>query len=144
MKIVKPNWYGLDHTAVQAHFDGDLRFCNDFCVKDEYKPCAVYRANKVNRSKKHRKYVLISGSTSAMIVRGMTIKEMQKYRYQAALHCLKCDSVVHSANRHHMAYCPCGAVAIDGGKDYTKVSMLEVGARYNIVTLDLLTDKVKK
>ena len=39
-----------------------------------------------------------------------------------AIKCNKCGGIVRSVNRHHMAYCPCGAVAIDWWSWYSKIS----------------------
>ena len=34
--------------------------------------------------------------------------------------CLKCGDIIESKHRHDFKFCSCGAVAIDGGKDYLK------------------------
>jgi hypothetical protein len=34
--------------------------------------------------------------------------------------CAKCLTVIQSYNRHDFERCKCGAIAIDGGSDYTK------------------------
>lgn len=38
------------------------------------------------------------------------------------IRCKKCGSVIFSKSVHSMAWCKCGAVAIDGGIDYTKIT----------------------
>lgn len=38
-----------------------------------------------------------------------------------ALKCLKCNDVIWSRHRHDMRWCSCKTVAIDGGRDYTKI-----------------------
>jgi len=40
----------------------------------------------------------------------------------AAIKCESCGDTIYSRTRHDMRYCSCGSVAIDGGRDYTKVS----------------------
>ena len=37
--------------------------------------------------------------------------------------CAKCGEVIESKSRHDMVWCPCGAIAVDGGHDYLKRSM---------------------
>lgn len=37
-----------------------------------------------------------------------------------AVQCVKCDDVVVSTHRHDFRSCKCGAIAVDGGLDYTK------------------------
>lgn len=38
------------------------------------------------------------------------------------LRCKKCGDIIQSTHRHDMVWCKCGAVAIDGGDDYCKVT----------------------
>lgn len=37
-----------------------------------------------------------------------------------SIRCLKCGDEVESKHRHDFAFCKCGAVAADGGKDYLR------------------------
>ena len=34
--------------------------------------------------------------------------------------CKKCGEIIESTNRHDFKFCKCGAVAVDGGKDYLR------------------------
>jgi len=36
--------------------------------------------------------------------------------------CLKCGDIIESKRRHDFISCECGAISIDGGKDYFKRS----------------------
>jgi hypothetical protein len=36
--------------------------------------------------------------------------------------CKKCGDVIQSTYRHDFKWCSCGAFAIDGGSDYTKLT----------------------
>lgn len=141
MRLVKPNWYGFDHAAVAKKFEGSPRFVNDFCVNGEYQPSAVYHSAKPNRRKKHKTYMMLTKSDGQFYVRGMSPREMNKYRFQTAVHCLTCDDVIYSVMRHDFRYCSCKRIAIDGGKDYVKMCF-EPDAQYKRVTLDLLTDTI--
>lgn len=141
MRIVKPHYYGIDHTKITAAYEGNPTFCNEFCVRGEYQPCAVYYCAKPNKRKKHKTYLLLFQRDGAFYVTGMSPREMEKYRHQEAIHCFACDDVVYSVMRHDMRSCSCGKVSIDGGKDYTKVSF-QSGASYKILDLDLLTDTI--
>ncbi len=40
--------------------------------------------------------------------------------------CLECNTEVESKHRHDYVRCPCGNVAVDGGKDYFKRSVRNV------------------
>lgn len=143
LKVLKKNWFGLNHDRVAQQFEGDLTFVNDFCVNDEYKPVAVYRAANPNTAKGHKKYMLLQVTGKDGLVRGMTEEEMEKWRFQGAIHCLNCDSVIYSIMRHDMTSCNCknkkSRVYIDGGKDYVKSSCGEESLFVD-GTLDLLTD----
>ena len=36
------------------------------------------------------------------------------------IRCKKCGDVIESTYRHDFKFCQCGAVAVDGGKDYLR------------------------
>jgi hypothetical protein len=44
-----------------------------------------------------------------------------------AVQCAQCDDVVVSTHRHDFRYCKCGAIAVDGGLEYTR----RIGDIYN-------------
>jgi hypothetical protein len=77
----------------------------------------------------------------AMYVSGLTKKEMNIYRYQLGIHCLKCNTVAYSHYRHDFTSCECGECSVDGGRDYFKVSY-EAGAKYEYVRLDLIKGEI--
>ena len=39
-----------------------------------------------------------------------------------AVRCLLCDDVIQSHHRHDFKWCKCGAIGIDGGPVYTKMT----------------------
>lgn len=150
MKLKKVEYYGFDHKKVAETFEGQLSFVNEMCVNDEYKPVAVYRAAKPNRKKGHKDYMLLQIQTDIAtgeksgLIRGMNADEMEKWRFQEAVHCFECDTVLYSVNRHHFHKCGCPNEAmIDGGRDYTRSGAKDL-TKVRIVTLDLLTDTIKE
>lgn len=36
------------------------------------------------------------------------------------IRCIKCGDIIESEHRHDFKFCQCGAVAVDGGKDYLR------------------------
>lgn len=34
--------------------------------------------------------------------------------------CRNCNTIVESEHRHHLAFCPCGKIFVDGGKEYLR------------------------
>lgn len=36
------------------------------------------------------------------------------------IRCKKCNEVIESTHRHDFKFCKCGAVAVDGGRDYLR------------------------
>jgi hypothetical protein len=143
VKLIKPNWYGLDHTAVTKCFEGDPVFVNDFCVKGEYEPCAVYHSANPNRARNHKDFMLLSKHDGKFYVRGIDAPEMEKYRYQRVAHCKACDDVVYSVMRHDFRSCSCGNIAVDGGSDYFKLSFKDKET-FEVLELDFLTDTISK
>ena len=44
-----------------------------------------------------------------------------------AVGCLICGDVIESETTHDMVWCSCGNIAVDGGKDYFKISCKNFG-----------------
>ena len=122
MKLFLCPYWGFNHENVVKQFEGDLTFVNEFCVNEEYLPVAVYRAAKPNRKKGHKKYMLLQLKGKQGLVRGMSAKDMEEWRYQDAVACLDCGSVIYSTMRHDMHHCECGKVSVDGGREYLRCS----------------------
>lgn len=61
--------------------------------------------------------------------------------YCNAIECKKCGSYVRSRHRHHMAWCNCKSVAVDGGSWYTRTSGLQEDIIYKTI---MFTKKVGK
>lgn len=40
--------------------------------------------------------------------------------YRNIIKCKKCGDIIESKNIHDMKWCKCGAIGIDGGKDYLR------------------------
>lgn len=34
--------------------------------------------------------------------------------------CRQCNTIVESTHRHHLAFCTCGKIYVDGGRDYLR------------------------
>lgn len=143
-KIKRDSWYGFDDKKVAELLEGGLTFCAEFCVQGEYEPVAVYRAKTPNRAKGHKKYVLLQKTGKGGLVRGMTPYQMKKERYQSAVLCEACNTIVYSIMRHHMNCCGCPNDAFaDGGKDYLRAGAKNLD-KIKYVKLDLITGKIVK
>jgi hypothetical protein len=100
----------------------------------------VCRASHPDRSKGHKRYLILNVDGGTVWARGRDAKDLENQRLQNAVHCFKCDWVVFSVNRHHMNYCKCQNAAIDGGKDYSVVTGRP--STLQLVQIDLITGKV--
>jgi len=143
MKLVKPNVTGLNREKICEMLEGDVSFLNEFCVNGEYLPVAVFHSSNPDISKGHKEFILVQQDQDQLMIRGMDKKTILPFSSQSALHCLECDDVIYSVYRHDMRSCSCKAYAIDGGKDYTKVSYLE-NTKMEMCFVDLLTDQITK
>lgn len=130
--MIQVNWYGFDHKKVSETLGSEVEFCNSFCVNGEYRPVAVYKAKNPDRSKGHKDYVLLTDK----FIRGMDQDEIDKFRYQQGIVCLKCGDAMFSVNRHDFKYCQCGSCAVDGGREYLKI--LGFPSDYKTIDIDLL------
>lgn len=145
MKVADHNWYGFDHAKVNDMFKGDLTYLGTTCVGKEYHPVAVYHAANPDLSKGHKEFMLlqVEPDTRGGLVRGLDRENFEKYAIQDGLYCLVCDTFIYSVMRHDMRSCECeeNEVAIDGGKDYSKVSHSE-GSRFEHGKLNLITGEI--
>jgi hypothetical protein len=136
------SYYGFKTENVDKKFEGGLTYCNTFCLKGSYYPYAVYSVANPNREKGHKDYLLLWVSLGIVLVGGIDKDEMEKWRYQNGVECLKCGDVLYSVYCHDFHTCKCGKVAVDGGRDYLKISG-NVG-EWRQITFDLVENKVKE
>ena len=54
--------------------------------------------------------------------------------------CKKCGEIIESKHRHDFKFCKCGAVAVDGGKDYLR----RLGNQEDYEELSKVEDKEKQ
>lgn len=59
-----------------------------------------------------------------------------------ALKCKKCEAIIYSRARHDFHWCPCGNLAVDGGRDYMKISFKEPDS-YEQVEVEVKADAQK-
>lgn len=76
---------------------------------------------------KYRENALVNTTDYHLLVNKDTPKEFRRKLnigdiWINAIQCRKCDDTPRSKNRHHMVYCKCGAVAVDGGSWYCKTT----------------------
>jgi len=145
-KVKIDPFYNFDHKKVYKHFKGNLTFCNEFVLNDNhYLPFAVYKSKTPNKKKGHKKYMLLSREENGRyFVTGMSAKEMTKHRYQNAIICLECNTLLYSTYRHHMNSCDCPNNAFaDGGKDYLRCGAKSL-SKIKHVKFDLITNKIIK
>ena len=50
---------------------------------------------------------------------------LKRHIKRNAAKCLKCGEVIESRYRHDFVTCSCGALSVDGGKDYIRRAYLE-------------------
>lgn len=150
MEIEEVNWFGFKHESVKEKFEGSPEYRGTFAF-DGGQTWAVYYCAKPNKEKGHKNYMMLTeryeplSDESKLWVSGRTPEEMEKDRYQTGLHCLSCDTVIYSQNRHDMHPCKCRSsfkrVHVDGGKDYLRVTFGK-DAKYKEVRIDLLERKI--
>lgn len=149
MRLKEVNYFGFDHAKVNEQFKGELTYLRTFTVRG--RAWAVYHAANPNRELGHKDYMMlctipkfidgeIKGSTG--VVSGSTPEQMEEERYQDAILCTNCQTVIYSINTHHFHSCGCEMKTfVDGGKDYTRSGGANL--RNNVhVKLDLLTGEI--
>lgn len=144
VKLKKVNWLGIDHEAVEKHFEGKPRFVNYMNVGyNGDLVVAVYHTDNPNRKKGHREFVLLwMNPDGVLMVSGMELEEIEKHAIVTGSLCLDCNKALYSLNRHDFHSCGCkNDMFVDGGKDYLRAGAKKL-ARTRHVTINLLTDKI--
>lgn len=133
------NAINFSHEKVKEKFEGNPEFINTIeCNWDE--PSAVYWIEKPNLDKGHKNYLLLTKvhipfEGDKLYVSGMTVEEMEQYRYVMGIQCLECEDKVVSRYRHDFASCMCGKNSVDGGnKGYRRM----VGDSFRNIYVDLI------
>jgi hypothetical protein len=142
MRILRPNWYGFDHAAVNEKFGGELTYFGDSCIGENYAPWAIYRAANPDRSKNHKDFMFVkTDGLGEGIVSGLNAEHMEDILHVDGLWCLLYDTAVYSCMRHHNQSCKCGSVSIDSGRDYIRISHEEL-PKFVHCKIDLLNKKI--
>lgn len=144
LKLKKVEWLGIKHDEVVKRFEGDLTFVNYINVGDGGDlVAAVYHAKKPNLEKGHKEFMLLwMDMNDRLVVSGMTREQIEKHATVTGMHCLDCDQVIFSLNRHHFHGCKCeNEMFVDGGKDYLRAGAIDL-SRTRQVQINLLTDEI--
>lgn len=148
MKLAQENYYGLLHDKINERFSGDLTYVGDMCLEKSKVAVAVYHAKTPDTSKGHKEYMLLQVYTkSGGVVAGRSKEEIEKESIHSAVHCLICDTVMYSLNRHNFTQCKCENRAFaDGGKDYFRCGYKERAntkfGTYNVLTKEFIENKL--
>ena len=150
MKLMRPNYYDIDHELVKKNYEGELEYLGTFeTIKIGHlldfadPPTAVYRNSKPNREKGHKDYLLIYSYAGTGYVSGLNEDEISRYILQVGLWCKECDDVIYSLHRHDNRRCSCKLVEVDGGRDYLKHNGAGVQVNINHLTGELYPQSLK-
>lgn len=140
IKLAKFNVVGIKHKVVCAKMEGVLTYIGTFCIKGEYSPRAFYHNANPNLDKNHKDYMTLQRGKGRLYVSGIDFVDLQEWQFQNGIQCLDCKDVIYSVYRHDCRACKCGAVFIDGGREYTRIGYGGPTAKlgYEAVIIDLL------
>lgn len=139
MTLKEVNYYGLKHEEVAKKFTGGLTYVRSFQIRGN--TWAVYKAANPDRELGRKDYMMLGKQplTDKWYVSGCTPEDMEKERYQDAVMCANCQTVLYSINRHHYHTCDCeNKTMVDGGKDYLRCGGVQMDLVLQ-VRLDLVT-----
>lgn len=141
MSNQNPEWFGLSMDFIHKHYGADVTFVASLAFKGEDFVSSVFHQPNPDRTKGHKEYFFITVQGEGAFIRGLNRAELEPLMAVDAIRCKSCDDVIFSVNRHDFRYCFCRAVAIDGGRDYTRI----VGSKldYELLSLNLLTGESK-
>lgn len=140
MKIKKIDWYHLGDKELGEYLELNVRFINYFCINNQNNPSAVYE--NINSNPKYKKYLAFTELGDRVVLQQLNKEEIDKYRYQSAIWCKECNTVLYSVSRRHFNVCSCdNQTSIDGGRLYLKYRAKDMN-KIQIVTIDLLNDNI--
>ncbi len=145
MLVHKVNYYRYNHSNVKQLFEGNPEFLNEFTIRNEFWPVAVYHLSTPNKLKGQKDFLLFGyhPKRNPMWIRELSFKQIEAERYQYSVLCRRCNEVIYSIMRYDLHTCSCGSYYVDGGKEvFLHGKNLEDVAEAEVVILDLLTDQV--
>lgn len=136
-KLKQRTWYGFNHEEVNKKFSGNPVFISEFEIAGH--TWAVYFCDASNRELGHKNYMMLGKHGDKLYASGRTKEEMEKLRYQSAILCQNCNTVLYSMNNHDYHGCGCpNNATVDGGREDLMYSSKDFSL-VKILTLDLLT-----
>jgi hypothetical protein len=143
MKIDRINYYGISLKVLREKLGDKFKFLGAVCIKGGYRPHNAYFAPNPDRSKGHKDILLTIFEDGQVWLTGMESKDFEEWAIVDGLYCHKCDLAIYSSMRHHYHKCPCGAIGIDGGRDYTKITW-SPKAKFDHIKINLLKGTIKR
>lgn len=145
MKIKDQYYLGLDREKVIEKFEGNLSFVAEMMVNLKSSkgivkvPSEVYFSANPDRSKNHKDYMIIFYNDDQLMVTGKDEEEMKDSWTSGGVHCLTCDTVLISLNRHNFHGCGCdNDTFVDGGSDYIRYGAKDLN-KTKLVKVDMKT-----
>lgn len=142
IKVKEVNWYGIKHDEVPKKFEGELTYVRTFQVRGGI--YAVYKNANPDRNKGHKDYMMLGQDplTRQWYVSGISAEDMEKERFQEAVLCAQCDTIIYSIGVHHYHKCGCpNQTMVDGGKAYLRNGGKDRSKVIDIM-LDLITGEI--
>jgi hypothetical protein len=93
-----------------------IGYLDELDVSDDIK-CKLYKALLNTKKDLFCAYV-----DMLRTIRVELCKQTTRECTMTKIRCKKCGDVIQSKHRHDMVWCKCGAIAIDGGDDYCKIT----------------------
>lgn len=140
-KLKHLNYYGFDHKVAYKKLNV-VKYLGDSTIKGFGGTVwSIYYSKKPDRSKSHKDYVFLCMRDEALYINGKNKDELGDVLKVDGVYCKKCEDVIYSAHVHDFHYCHCGAVAVDGGREYLKIcgDLKD----YNTCKINLATGRVK-
>jgi hypothetical protein len=143
MRLIQKNHYNFNIQKVKDKYGQDLVYLNDFPEEKDGETTvwAVFSQENPDRSKGHKNYMMLGQITSdKFAVTGRD--NIDSIRFVGGVHCLECDTVIYSANRHDFTVCGCeNEASVDGGLDYMRAGAVDT-SKMKYVRIDLLLNEV--
>jgi hypothetical protein len=131
------NYFGFDTDKATEKLGAEI-YLGDMEINDRV--AAMFHSPNYDVSKGHKEFPYLTMVGDTIYVGALDKDEFELVRYLTVAKCTECGETIRSLYRHDMVSCKCGAISIDGGIDYTKISGDIESA--DIRTMDMLTGEV--
>lgn len=132
MKLKLYNDFLKDDKCLALAKNKGWAYLGTFTLFGETLPYQVFR---IIESNEYTFYALKRGPK----IKYVEPEALKDWRYRYAAKCLTCKKIVYSSYKHHMQWCKCLSLNVDGGHDILRTN----DSPHEVVLIDMIEGRIK-